>query len=162
MNITLREYHEGDAELVKGFIQSLHHYVMTLDPIKRIRMENGFVENEFSNFISDLKNYEGKCFIAECDGKEVGFIFGLISKQSQENLLEVIPTRLGVIKDLYIEDEYRSKNIGTQLMQTMELYFIEKGCDSIWINVFAPNIHAHEFYKNHGYSDREIGLLKKL
>lgn len=162
MNITIREYQDSDAKIIRQFIGELQDFVVTLDPIKRIHRKEGCVENTFESFVENLKDFEGKCFIAEVAEKPIGFIYGLIAKQSEENLLEVAPTRLGVVKELFVQEEFRKQNIGQQLLSALEDYFRKSGCDSIWIEVFAPNLVAHNFYKTHGYADREIGMLKMI
>ena len=48
------------------------------------------------------------------------------------------------------------------MLQMMEKYFKEKGCNSMWISVFAPNENAHNMYKKFGFVDREIGMLKQI
>jgi len=83
-----------------------------------------------------------------------------IEKQTKESLLECVPTKAGRVDDLFVYPEYRSKNIGRLLMNKIEDYFKSKNCDVIKLNVFAPNIRAHEFYKKLNYQDRLIGMLK--
>lgn len=162
MNISIRTFSPDDRKTIESFITELRRFIMDLDPIHRVRMEPGYIEHEYHSFLEALEKFEGACFIAEVDATPVGFIFGLIAKQSAENLLEVIPTRLGVVKDLYVASEYRNNNLGTLLIEKLQEYFKEKNCDSVWVDVFATNTHALNFYEKHEFITREIGMLKTL
>jgi ribosomal protein S18 acetylase RimI-like enzyme len=68
---------------------------------------------------------------------------------------------MGVISDFFVE-EYRHQGVGRLLTSKMENYLKEKACDDIWINVAFFNTNAHNFYNKLGYSDRKIGLIKKI
>ncbi len=162
MDIEIKEYQHEDKDSVLMMMEHLQDYVVDLDPIQRIRRMPGYGENTFTAFQEYLSKNEGKCFVAVHENTIIGFIAGLIALQSEKNLLSVIPTRLGVVKELFIKDSHRFKNIGKQLMSILEEYFKKSGCDSLWVDVFAYNHKAHEFYKGLGYSDREIGMLKKI
>lgn len=157
-----RESVESDRATIISLMEELQDHVVKLDPIKRIRRLPGYGEDTYSGMMEYIRENEGTCIIAESAGEVVGFISGLIAKQSEDNLLSVVPTRLGVVKELYVRPQFRKQKVGKALMEQMEDYFQKCGCDSIWINLFAPNEKAHEFYKSHGYSDREIGMLKKI
>jgi ribosomal protein S18 acetylase RimI-like enzyme len=162
VDIVIREYQEKDRELLQLLIEKLMDCVVTTDLIKRIRRMEGFGDIQTEKVLKKIKENNGKIFFAEMDGVVIGYISGFSKKQSKENLLEVIPTKLGVIDDLYIGGEHRGKHVGTTLMQKMEEYFKSVDCDSIWIEVFVPNKIAHDYYKKLGFMDREVGMLKKL
>lgn len=159
----IREFESNDEQLVLKFIEKLQDYVVATDPIKRIRNLPGLGELGLKNTLDRLKENQGKIYFAEADGNVVGYIHGFVhDKQSEEKLLEVVPSQVGQIEDLYIEPEYRGKGVGKMLMEKMEGYLVDLGCDSIWLEVFAPNTGAHDAYLKMGYMDREIGMLKRV
>ena len=163
MKLTIREYKSTGKVPVKFFIEKIQDFVITTDSIKRIRRQPGFSAQGLKNTLKLVRENNGKIYIAEDDGKPIGYIFGFVcDKQSEENLLEVVPSLIGQIEDVYVEPEYRGKNIGKLLFNKMEQYLKEKGCDSIWLEVFASNTTAHAAYLKMGYTDREIGMLKKV
>lgn len=162
MNLTIREYQDSDKELLKKLIEKLMDFVVATDPIKRIRRMEGFGPSTLKKLLRKIDENSGKIYFAEVDGRVVGYVAGFVGTQSKENLLEVIPAKVGYIEDLFVEDKYRGKNIGTLLMEKMEEYLKSQGCDSLWLEVFAPNKKAYEYYKKLGFMDREIGMLKKL
>lgn len=162
MHIEIREYKSFDRGSLLRAMEKLHDYMIELDPIKRLRKTPGYVEHEVNKLLDTVAKQEGKIYIADDSGKFCGFIAGFTMQQTEEDLLEVIPSKLGVMSDLYLEEEYRNKQIGGQLMQKIEEHLKSMGCDAIWIDIFAYNTGAHRFYKKHGYIDREVGLMKKL
>lgn len=92
----------------------------------------------------------------------VGFVAGFMAKkQSKKNLLEVIPTQLGIIGAVFVKKEFRNKGIGTKLINTIEKYLFDKKCNAIWINTNSFNLKALDLYKAAGYMAREVGLIKQ-
>jgi len=163
MDIKIREYTEKDLLFVKSSFENLHDYVVSIDPIKRIRKMPGYLEVFFEKFVNNIKNNQGKIYISEFEGKPIGFIGGFVAdKQSTENLLEVVPSKLGIISDIYLIPEYRGKKIGEKLMKRMEEYLISNNCDAIWVDTNSFNKPALRLYKSIGFSEREIGLMKKI
>jgi len=163
MEIQIREYSDADVSYIKLSFEKLHDYVISIDPIKRIRKMPRYIDVFFNKFLINIKNNQGKIFIAEDNEKPIGFIAGFIAdKQSEENLLEVIPSQLGIVSDVYIEKEFRGKNIGKMLMEAIEKYLVDKKCDALWVDTNEFNTHALHLYKSVGYTAREIGLIKKL
>jgi len=137
-------------------------YIVSTDPIKRVRREPGYGGVALKKLLGKIKENNGKIYFAEIDTKIVGYIAGYVGKQSEEKLLEVIPSKTGYIEDLYVDQDFRGKKVGTALMQKIEEYFKNLECDSLWIEVFAPNQKAHSYYKKLGFADREFGMHKKL
>jgi ribosomal protein S18 acetylase RimI-like enzyme len=163
MKIVIRQYKDSDHDKVKEMVEKLMDYVVWKDPIKRIRRLALYGEVFTQKLLEKMKKQNGMIFIAEVESNIIGFASCYPSdSQSKENLLEVIPTQVGNLSDLYVEKEYRGKGVGHKLLANVEVYLKQKGCDSLWVEVFAPNEHAHRYYKKTGFIDREIGMLKKL
>lgn len=162
MNITFREYTEEDKPLLLKLSNNLEDYAKRIDPLQRIVNSPGFAEFSLQETLDNVAKYNGKIWIAEEDGKTAGYIVGVIWKQSEENKLEIGPHTLGEVIDLYLIEEYRGKGLGTLMLEKMENYFKDNGCDSMWVSVFAPNEKARNLYKKFGFVDREIGMLKNI
>lgn len=60
------------------------------------------------------------------------------------------------IGDLIVLEEYRNKNIGKKLMETVENYFKNKGFENM--NLTTYGFQAPEFYKKCGF---EIEFIRK-
>lgn len=162
MLVQIRDYKEEDKEHLKAAIGKLHDFVVKIDPLERLRRMPGYIDQEIENILQTVSKQEGKIYIAENEDTFVGFIIGFTTTQTQENLLSVVPTKVGVISDVYVSEQYRGEHVGTQLIKHIEMYLKEKGCDTLWINIVAFNTKAHSFYNAMGYTDREIGLIKKI
>lgn len=162
MRITYREYTENDREIFFTLSQQLGNYVKDIDPLHRIQNRDGFFELSVKETFDNLAKYKGKIYLAEEDEKVVGMVCGVIWEQSEKNKLEIGEHMLGEVLDLYILDEYRGQGIGSTLLQKIEEYFKENGCDSMWIGVFADNPGARRTYEKFGFREREIGMLKEI
>lgn len=162
MEITFREYTDEDRELLLNFVYKLEQYVKDLDPIKRVKNLPGFAELALKELLENVKKQQGKILLAVEQEKVIGCVVGVIWDQSEKNRLEIGSHKIGEIFKLYLEKEYRRKGLGKKLLQKIEDYFKEKGCDSIWLSVFSPNVHAYNVYKEFGFIDREIGMLKEI
>ena len=82
-------------------------------------------------------NYQPFNFIAKEDDKVIGIITG------HSYYKEVH------IGDLIIFEEYRNKHIGTQLVNTVENFYKNKGFENINLTTYA--FQAPEFYKKCGF-----------
>ncbi|WP_430409851.1 GNAT family N-acetyltransferase [Kordia sp.] len=63
---------------------------------------------------------------------------------------------------VYIEENYRSKGIGKQLFDWIEVYGKEKGVSTIELNTYVENFPSHKFYNNQGFIARGYHFLKKI
>lgn len=156
-------YTPEDATDVKNAIGQLHDHVVALDPIGRLRHAPGYVDHEFGNLLDVVARQQGRILVAKNGaGRFLGCVAGFVTRQSEENLLSVVPTKLGVISDVYVIPDSRGHGVGEAMMQRMESYLRDAGCDSVWITIVAFNKGAASFYGKLGYHEREVGLLKIL
>lgn len=162
MNVQIRIYEQSDRASIVSALDQLHKHVVAIDPDKRLRHTEGYATHEFDELLEVIKKQGGQIFIAEDGDTFLGFTAGFMTEQSQENLLSVIPTRLGVISDVFVAKSARGMGLGQKLMKKIEDFLIEAGADTIWIDIVAFNHDAHNFYKKLGYKDREIGLMKRV
>ena len=98
------------------------------------------IDIEFNKFASKngvTCNYQPFNFIAKEDDKVIGLITG------HSYYKEVH------IGDLIIFEEYRNKHIGTQLVNTVENHYKNKGFENINLTTYA--FQAPEFYKKCGF-----------
>lgn len=93
-------------------------------------------------------------YVAEEDGKIVGFITGEIFKKKVWYTVQ-----LGSINNLYIIEKYRNNGIGKKLMQTMINALKEKGITNIELNTFSSNVDAIKFYEKLGFKKANLQML---
>jgi len=162
MKTNIRKYQPSDEASVIECMERFGDYIADLDPMKRTRQMPGSDEWFTRKMIDDVDRNNGIIYVVESERKIVGFIAGIILKQTEEELLECIPTKAGKITELFIEEQFRGQKIGTRLMDKIEEYFKQNGCDVVRVEVFEPNVTAHNFYRKLGYRDREIHMVKIL
>jgi len=162
MQVTIREFKSSDELFIVKSTEELQDYLVIVDQMKFTRIMPEYGESSAKKLLEDVSRNNGIVYVAEDQGQNVGFVAGIIYEWSPEILLECIPLKSGRILELFVESKHRRQNIGTVLMERMEEYFRQNGCDVSRVEVFQPNTEAHNFYENLGYQDRMIDMIKKL
>ena len=162
MEIIIREFQSNDRETITNLMDIFNRYIQSLDETQRTRYQEGSAQYFTSKMINLTQNKQGKIYVA-CDGDRIiGFISGHIEEQDEDEKMETIPAKPGVVEELYVSEEYHGQRIGKNLLEKMENYLKAKGCDIVRLSVFAPNLDSRTFYKYAGYEERIISLLKKI
>lgn len=112
--------------------------------------------------LEEVKNNNGKCYIAIENNRAVGLIMGCIFPYDEYDYLDYICPKRGVVTELIVSNKVRSKGVGKQLMNKMEEYFKSVSCKYVLVDVFAYNENAIKFYENQGYHSRIYTDIKKL
>jgi ribosomal protein S18 acetylase RimI-like enzyme len=94
--------------------------------------------------------------VAEVDGRLVGFAAlrlapGLFYPEPHAEMTE-----------LYVEEAYRRRGIGRELVQCVERLAVEMGAVELWLMTGQDNRVAQEFYLSLGYEKEDLALSKKL
>ncbi len=120
-----------------------------------IDLENGI--NHFERIFPELFK-ENVYFLAEDEEKIVGFIGGKIERKSEfyKN------RRIGAIYDLFVEQKYRGRKIGTRLIKTFISWLKTKKIKIIEIDVSPKNRTAIKLYENLGFKESNIQMRKKI
>ncbi len=159
--IQITEYGDDAVALIE-FLEALQDYLVAIDPLERLRRLPQYGPTYFPTLLQKISEKQGKIFIAKRGNIPVGMIAGIIEDTSEEEELEMIPTKCGVILELFVDEGYRGEKIGFSLMHAIEKYFQDEKCTLISIEVFVPNKIAHNFYQKLGYQDRNITVVKTL
>lgn len=99
-------------------------------------------------------------FVAELDGKVVGYAFCMMIQHKNNNILTDIKTLY--IDDLCVDENCRGNRVGKQLYEYVVNFARESGCYNITLNVWALNESARKFYDACGLSVQKIGMEKIL
>ncbi len=94
--------------------------------------------------------------VAEVDGRLVGFAAlrlapGLFYPEPHAEMTE-----------LYVEDAYRRRGIGRELVQRVERLAVEMGAVELWLMTGKENFPAQDFYRALGYEQDDLALSKEL
>lgn len=162
VEVKIRKYKSSDKACFVRFMEESQDYLSSIDSMKRTRRMPEYGESYTQRVLETIRKNNGVIYVAESEGRLIGLIAGIVARQSKEDLLECIPSKDGIILELFVDAQHRRQKVGTILMQRMEDYFRQNGCDASRVEVFEPNARAHNLYRKFGYTDRVIYLIKKL
>ena len=101
-----------------------------------------------------LSKDENGVFVAEQDGRVVGYVFCDIIKEGNGLTL--------YIDDLCVDPKVRSRGIGRMLIDRAKEYAKEKNCGFLMLNVWEFNENAVAFYEKYGFSTRTRHMELKI
>ena len=109
-----------------------------------------------SYFAEVVSDQDSICLIAEDEGKKIGYIAAgpLHFDYRRSKYIEV--QNMGVIP------EYRSKGVGTMLLDECLKIAKSKGYQKAYVNSYIANTKAVDFYRKNGFLDIDICLDKVL
>lgn len=163
MAITIREYTPSDYDYLLILETDLIDAMAEMDPHKRFRSRKDFdAKKYFDALLKNIDANDGIIYVAEVDGNVAGYIMGKIEEFSDVDSQNKYPTVQGYIEGLFVDEKYRSKGISTQLIQSMEKYFLSKGCKHSSVACIAVNEAARRLYEKNGYGEQYIDYIKKL
>ncbi len=73
-----------------------------------------------------------------------------------------MPCTWGRITELFVREAFRGQGIGTALMARAEAFCRDRGCATARVEVFPRTWPPIGFYRELGYADRDIDLIKLL
>ena len=156
------EYEEKYIEDVRDLLVELEEYIISIDKDNLDQIHEDYRELMALYDLKEVKENNGKCFLAVIDDKVVGLVMGTIPQYGDFDYLDYKCPKRGVITELVVTKNIRSKGIGKGLMKRIEEYFLAQGCEYVLIDVFAYNNKALDFYDKNGYHPRMVVDIKKL
>lgn len=107
-----------------------------------------------------LANDKTPVFVAESDGKILGYAFCIHKQFINDNNMTDVKTLY--IDDLCVDENERGKHIGKKLYDFVVSYARENGYYNVTLNVWADNKKAVGFYEKIGLRVQKIGMEKIL
>lgn len=156
------EYEDKYLEDVKDLLVELEEYIISIDKDELDRLHPEYRDKMVILDLDEVKNNNGKCYIAVENGEAIGLIMGCIFPYEEFDYLDYKCPKRGEITELIVSKNVRSKGIGKMLITKMEEYFKSKECEYILIDVFAYNENAIKFYDKNGYHTRMYRNIKKI
>lgn len=156
------EYEDKYLEDVKDLLVELEEYILTIDKDHLDQLHPEYRDKMAILDLEEVKNNNGKCYIAVEDNKAVAVIMGIVGKYDKYDYLDYKCPKRGEITELIVSKNVRNSGLGQQLMEKMENYFKSIDCEYVVIDVFAYNNLAINFYSKQGYHTRGLIDIKKL
>lgn len=156
------EYSDKYLEDVKDLLVELEEYIVSIDKDELDQLHPEYREKMAILDLDEVREWNGKCYLAIEDGKAIGLIMGIIPGYDEYDYLDYKCPKRGEITELVVSKNIRSKGIGRELMKVMEDYFKANNCEYVLVDVFAYNDNAIKFYEKSGYHSRMLVDIKKL
>ena len=156
------EYEDKYLEDVKDLLVELGNYIVSIDKDKLEQVHADYRLKMTLKDLDDVKSNNGKCYLALDNKHVIGLIMGFIRQYDEFDYLDYKCPKEGVITELIVSENARSKGIGKSLMNKLEKYFKSIKCEYVIVDVFAYNDKAIKFYEKAGYHSRMETKIKKI
>lgn len=155
------EYEEKYLENVKDLLVKLEEYIISIDKDNLDRIHPDYRNLMAIKDLNEVKENEGKCYLAVENNNVIGLIMGIIPSYDKYDYLDYKCPKRGIITELVVSKNNRSNGVGTKLIRKLEDYFKSKSCEYVLVDVFAYNDIGNNFYNKNGYHNRMYTSIKK-
>lgn len=154
----IREYRAEDVLQLEECFVELQDYERRLDD----KLDDSRkVSKQYLEYLFARRDETGgKIFVAEVDGRVVGFISVWLRVKAK--MIEEKEYEYAYVSDLVVVTGYRGHGVGRALLQKAEDYATLEGATVLRLRVLAKNEPARRLYKSLGYEERVIELNKRL
>ncbi|WP_179123063.1 GNAT family N-acetyltransferase [Ferroacidibacillus organovorans] len=90
------------------------------------------------------------------DHQTVGYAFVAESPDPLTN------ERMGVVGELFVEEAWRKKGVGSHALRAAERWLATRGIHAVQIFVTRTNVPAVDLYQKNGYSTYDYRMVKQL
>jgi ribosomal protein S18 acetylase RimI-like enzyme len=153
----IRDYEPGDRAALRECVVQLQDAEREIEP----RTADG--DSIADTYIANLKNIcsanKGKIFVAELDGRVVGYSAVQLWSNSDEVHEELY--EYGYVSDLVVLDAFRRRGLGRALLEAAEAYTKRQHIDLVRIGVLAGNETVRRMYRSYGFREHKVVLEKK-
>ncbi len=156
------EYSSKYLEDVKDLLVELEEYLVSIDQDYLDQIHSDYREKMAIVDLNDIKNNNGKCYLMIENDRAIGLIMGCIFPYGKYDYLDYKCPKRGEITELIVSKKSRSKGVGQKLINKMEEYFKNVGCEYVLVDVFAYNEIGKNFYNKNNYHNRMEIKIKKL
>ena len=156
------EYTDAYLEDMKDLLVELEEYILKIDKDNLDRIHPEYREKMLLLDLNTIKENNGKAYLAVQNNKTIGLIMGFVRKYDEYDYLDYKCPKAGVISELIVKKDSRTKGVGKMLMDKIEKYFKSIECEYVFVDCFVYNEKGRLFYEKMGYHSRMITNIKKL
>ena len=161
-DVQIIEYEEKYLDDVKNLLVELEEYILSIDKDNLDQLHSEYRDKMAVLDLNEVKNNNGKCYLAIENDKAIGLIMGIIPSYDKYDYLDYKCPKRGIITELIVTSKIRRKGVGQVLMDKIEEYFKLNNCEYVLVDVFAYNEKTINFYNKKGYHPRMYTDIKKL
>ncbi|MCA9325364.1 GNAT family N-acetyltransferase [Candidatus Saccharibacteria bacterium] len=99
----------------------------------------------------------GVCFVAEIEGKLVGYLAGCIQRSDT-----VYRGKRAEVENMFVDEAQRSRGVGSKLIEAFYDWCRQYDVNYVMVTAFTNNDRALSFYQKQGFSDYSTTLWHKL
>ena len=156
-NLSIRRACERDMPVINKLLYEVSKVHSDARPDLFKSGTKKYNDGELKNIIA---NDSTPVFVAETDGRVLGYAFCIHKQFTDDNILTDIKTLY--IDDLCVDEAARGKHIGRALYDYVLNYAKRAGCYNVTLNVWADNKSAMRFYEKIGLRVQKMGMEKIL
>lgn len=156
------EYENKYLEDAKDLLVELEEYIVSIDKDELDIVGKDYREKYILSLLENVEKNNGKIYLEVEDGKAIGLVAGVIRKYEDADYLDYKCPKAGRVEELIVSKKERAKGTGKRLLDMMEKYFKDCGCEYVYLEVFAYNDNAIKFYDKNNYHARMHDLIKKI
>lgn len=139
--ISVREATAADCSAIKRLIDQLGYPVTEAEVETRLQL---------------IQASGQAALVAEADGKVVGCL------STSTMLVLHRPAPVGRIAMMVIDEQYRNRRIGAQLVAAAERLLAKRGCELVEVTSNNRRIDAHRFWEANGYERTSTRFAKAV
>ncbi|MEZ4287335.1 MAG: GNAT family N-acetyltransferase [Polyangiales bacterium] len=159
---TIRQADAGDHRALLSLHRELYltYRDTVLDhkllPLIGYRDYDALLERDLANL---LRNKDAFVFVAEHNTTQeaLGYISGRLTNEPMREL----PKR-AIIEDWFIRQNVRGQGIGGALLNKLEQYFRDRGCEVVESTTWMSNESGRRAHARAGFSEVQVAFRKKL
>ncbi len=155
MKIDIRNAKTEELKAVQDLNYALFESDRPHDPL--LAMDWPYTEGE-AYFRGAISGETGVCFVAEVEGKLVGYLVGSIKLGD----FSYRPIKRTELENMFVKAEFRSQGIGAKLARAFLEWSCDNGAKRSFVQAYAPNEKAIAFYQKLGFVPYVLELETKL
>lgn len=107
--------------------------------------------------VAELANDDAVVFVAERNGKIVGYVYAGIEPLSWKELRD----RAGFVHDVLVDDDARGSGIGARLIETAAEWLVTRGVPRVMLWTAESNTKAHRLFASLGFRRTMVEMTRE-
>ena len=151
----IRKAQLNDIPGLTGLWLEFMEYHRRLDP--DYELEEGALDRWVEYVTSKFDDESAQLFVADCDGELVAYAGAVIRDYPPVYTLK----NFGCIEEIAVSRNHRRKGIACQLFEAAEDWLLSKNVERIEVSIDSANDASQGFFRDHGFQDHVVRLIRK-